>query len=421
MLRDVILSQKAELERVLKETYIDREVEPFSVEHNLIKVVMGPRRAGKSFFVLHALKRMGNFGYVNFDSEALVLLENYDDLIAEVERVYEKPAVIFFDEIQNLPRWELFVNRLQRQGYNIIVTGSNSKLLSRELAAHLTGRHIPTTVLTFSFKEYLKARNADSTKLTTQQSEGLLLDYLQTGGYPETVMKKLDADQYLGVLFESILYKDIITRHNIRKGPDLERLAVYLLSNLASELSYLSLADAVGIKSSLTIQKYCGYLEEAYLMFTVSRFSYKTKQARQNRKMYCYDNGIIAAKAFQASPNLGKLFENCVAIHLKKIEIEKRIELYYWRNQQGEEVDFVIKKGIKIVELIQACYSLDNEKTREREVRALLKAGKELNCSKLTVVTLREDKEEACEWFGIKGTITYIPFERWLLKSKDTE
>jgi len=131
----------------------------------------------------------------------------------------------FFDEIQNLPRWELFVNRLQRQGYNIVVTGSNSQLLSRELATHLTGRHIPTTVLTFSFKEYLRAKNVDPAKLTTQQREEMLLDYLRSGGYPETVMKKLDAGQYLGVLFESILYKDIIKRHNIRKGPDIEKIS----------------------------------------------------------------------------------------------------------------------------------------------------------------------------------------------------
>jgi predicted AAA+ superfamily ATPase len=416
MLRDIVLGQKTELDKVLKETYIERDIELFSLEHNLIKVIMGPRRAGKSFFVLHTLNRMGLFGYVNFDNEALVLLENYDDLIAEVNRVYEKPTTIFFDEIQNLPRWELFVNRLQRQGYNIVVTGSNSKLLSKELATHLTGRHIPTTVLTFSFKEYLRARNVDLLKLTTQQREELLLGYLRSGGYPETVIKKLDAGQYLGVLFDSILYKDIIKRHNIRKGPDIEKLAIFLLSNLASELSYRSIANVVGLKSSITVQKYCGFLEEAYLMFTVSRFSYKTKQVGQNRKMYCYDNGFIAAKAFQASPNLGKLFENSIAIHLRQKEIEKQLELYYWRNQQGEEVDFIIKKGTKIVELIQSCYTLDNEKTREREIRALLKAGKELECNKLTVLTLREDKEEGREWFGIKGTITYVPFEKWVLE-----
>ena len=415
MLRDVVLTQKAELERALAETYISRDIKPFSLEHNLIKVVMGPRRAGKSFFVVHTLKHSEKFGYANFDNEDLIKLENYDDLISEIMQVFGNPKILFFDEIQNLPRWELFVNRLQREGYNIVVTGSNSKLLSKELATHLTGRHLTTIVLTFSFKEYLRAKNVQSGKLTTQENEVLLLDYMRYGGYPETVMKTLDASQYLAILFDSIIYKDIIKRHNLRKGPDIERLAIFLLSNLASEFSYLSLAGTVGIKSSVTTQKYCGFLEEAYLMFTVSRFSYKTKQFGQNRKMYCYDNGLIAAKAFQASPNFGRLFENCVAIHLKKMDIEKKLELYYWRNQQGEEVDFVIKKGTEVVELIQACYSLENQKTREREVRALLNAGKELKCSKLTLLTLREDKEEIHEWFGIKGTITYKPLGRWLL------
>lgn len=415
MLKDVVLGQKTELERALSENYVERDVEVFSIEHNLIKVVMGPRRAGKSFFVLHTLKHSGNFGYVNFDNEALVNLENYDDLMAEVKQVFGSPKILFFDEIQNLPRWELFVNRLQREGYNVIVTGSNSKLLSKELATHLTGRHIPTTVLTFSFKEYLRAKNAILDKLTTQQNEALLLDYMQSGGYPETVMKKLDTTQYLTILFDSIIYKDIIKRQNLRKGPDIERLAIYLLSNIASEFSYLSLVNSVGIKSSVTVQKYCGFLEEAYLLFTISRFSYKTKQIGQNRKMYCYDNGMITAKAFQSSPNYGKLLENCVAVHLKRKDIQKKLEVYYWRNQQGEEVDFVVKKGNEVVELIQACYSLENEKTREREVRSLLKAGKELKCSKLTILSLREDREEEREWFGIKGTITYTPVGKWLL------
>jgi len=417
MLKDVILTQKAELEKALNETYVVRDIEPFSLEHNLIKVVMGPRRAGKSFFCLHTLNTQGKFGYVNFDNEALVNIENYDDLIAELKRVYLETQILFFDEIQNLPKWELFVNRLQRQGYNIVVTGSNSTLLSSELATHLTGRYIPTTVLTFSFHEYLKAKKADLNLLTTQEQENLLIEYLRLGGYPETVTKKLDPNQYLSVLFDSIIYKDIIKRHNIRKGPDIERLAVYILSNIASEFSYLSLAQAVGIKSSMTAQKYISFLEEAYIIFTINRFSYKTKQVGQNKKMYAYDNGLIEAKAFKASPNYGKLFENCVALKLKRKALEKKIEIFYWRNQQNEEVDFVIKKGTQIVELIQACYLLENPKTCDREVRALLKAGKELGCNKLTILTLREEKQEMHEWFGIKGAINYKPLGKWLLIS----
>jgi predicted AAA+ superfamily ATPase len=290
MLRDIIITQKAELERALTECYVERDFEAFSLENNLIKVVMGPRRAGKSFFCLHTLSRQGNFGYVNFDNEALIKLEEYQDLVSEIKQVYEDPKTLFFDEIQNLPNWELFVNGLQRQGYLLVVTGSNSKLLSKELATHLTGRHIPTTVLTFSFKEYLKAKKTELGNLTTQEAGQILLEYMQSGGYPETVTKNLDARQYLTVLFDSIIYKDIIKRYHIRKGPDIEKLAVYLMSNLASEISYLSLAQAIGIKSSLTAQKYCGFLEEAYLLFAVNRFSYKTKNIGQNRKMYAYDS-----------------------------------------------------------------------------------------------------------------------------------
>ncbi|MFA5246624.1 MAG: ATP-binding protein, partial [Candidatus Micrarchaeia archaeon] len=264
MLKDVVLAQKAELERAFEEQYVERDVTSFSLKHDLIKVIIGPRRAGKSFFVTHALRHAVNFGYANFDNEALVGMEDYDELISEIGQAYGQPKVLFFDEIQNLPRWELFVNRLQRQGYNLILTGSNSKLLSKELATHLTGRHIPTTVLTFSFLEYLRAKKVSTGTLTSQQKEELLMKYLQSGGYPETVTKNLDAKQYLGVLFESILYKDIIKRHNIRKGPEIEKLASFLLSNIASESSHLSLADAVGIGSSTTAQKYFGFLEEAY-------------------------------------------------------------------------------------------------------------------------------------------------------------
>ena len=418
MLSDTVLTQKAELYRTITEPYVERDARSFSLEHNLIKVIIGPRRAGKSFFVMHTLKHAGAFGYANFDDETLAEIENYDDLISEINRAYGAVKTLFFDEIQNLPKWELFVNRLQRQGYNIIITGSNSKLLSRELATHLTGRHIPTTVLTFSFQEYMLAKGADQSKLTTQQTEELLLEYLKSGGYPEVITKKLDARQYLRVLFESILYKDIIKRHSIRKGPEVDRLAVYLLSNVATEFSSLSASKALGIGSSMTTKKYFGFLEEAYLLFAISRFSRKTKLMGQNRKVYCYDNGLIAAKAFQSSPNLGKLFENCVARHLKEMEIRGLCSIYYWRNMQGEEVDFVIKKGMKVTELIQACYSADDAKTRSREVRALLLAGKELGCKKLTVLTLREEKEEECEWFGIKGTVHYKPLAKWLLGSQ---
>ncbi len=416
MLKDVIITQQGEVERHLRERYVERDVGALSLEHDLIKVVMGPRRAGKSFFVMHTLKRRSNFGYANFDDESLVKVENYDDIISEISQAYGNPKVLFFDEIQNLEKWELFVNRLQRQGYNVIISGSNSKLLSRELATHLTGRYMPTVILTFSFKEYLEAKGIDVSRLTTQRKEEMLLEYMRNGGYPETIIKKLGTKEYLDVLFDSILYKDIVKRYNIRKGKEVERLALYLIANIGSEFSYLSLANATGIKSSITSQKYSGYLEEAYLLFYIGRFSYKTKSAGQIRKAYCYDTGMFAAKAMQASPNLGKFLENTVAIHLKNAEIKKEMELYYWKDQQDHEVDFVVKRGIKVAELIQVCYSLEDKKTKDREIRSLLTAGKELRCKKLTIITMKEEKKESREWFGIKGTITYKSVWKWLLE-----
>lgn len=413
VLRDVILAQKAELERTFKEQYIDRQVKPFSLQNNLIKVIIGPRRAGKSFFVVHALKGI-NFGYVNFDNEELVHVKEYDRILSEINQVYGRPQVLFLDEVQNLSDWELFVNRLQRQGYSLIVTGSNSHLLSKELATHLTGRYLPTSILTFSFKEYLAAKKVDSTKTTSLQMKEYFFEYMQNGGYPETIVKNLDPKQYLGVLFESIIYKDIIKRYNTRKGKEIEKLAIYLLSNVAAEFSYLSAAKAVGLKSSTTSQKYIGYLEEAYLLFDLNRFTYKTKQLTQNKKIYCFDNGLVGAKAFQASPNIGKLFENIIAVHLKRLEMQGELELYYWKNQQQEEVDFVIKKGTTVTQLIQTCYDPQNPETKKREIRALINAGQEIKCKDLLVLTGDYEAVEMHKWFGRKAKINFKPAWKWL-------
>ena len=129
--------------RSFNEKYIKRDIKSLSLGNNLIKVIIGPRRSGKSFFTVHSLKSDVNFGYANFDDELLTTVENYDDIVSEIRQAYGDPRVLFFDEIQNLPKWELFVNRLQRQGYNLIVTGSNSKLLSSELATHLISGEFP--------------------------------------------------------------------------------------------------------------------------------------------------------------------------------------------------------------------------------------------------------------------------------------
>lgn len=411
---DILTLQKRELETKLKEKYIERKADIGKFNNDMIKVIIGPRRAGKSFFALHFLNKHGDFAYVNFDDEKLIEIENYDEIITAMNSVYDNSKYVLFDEIQNLPRWELLVNRLQRQGYNLIITGSNSNLLSKELATHLTGRHFLINILPFSFKEYLELNGKD---LTTTEIKERLSNYLIYGGYPEPCIKKLDVKEYLLTLFNSIVYKDIVKRYKIRNTKEIEDLAYYLMSNIANEYSYNSLTKVSNIKSSHTVEKYLSYLEESFIFFSLNRFSYKVKeQLASNKKIYCIDNGFLHAKAFKLSPDMGKLYENVVAQKLKKKEIENEFKVYYWKNTQQEEVDFVIKEGNKVKQLIQVCFNIKNSETKNREIRALIKSGKELKCNNLLVITEDYEAEEKVEWFNDKATIKFISLWKWLLE-----
>ncbi|MEK6827202.1 MAG: ATP-binding protein [Nanoarchaeota archaeon] len=417
VIKDIIEMQKRELNLFLKESYVERIEPNIDLTNSLIKVIIGPRRAGKSFFSINNLSKDGKFGYVNFDDEELIRVEDYNDIISAVNSVYENPKILFLDEIQNLPRWELFVNRLQRQGYFLVLTGSNSHLLSKELATHLTGRHIQIIVFPFSFKEYLSFENKN---LTASETKTKLSDYIIFGGYPEPLIKKINYKDYLTTLLNSILFKDIVKRYKVRFSQSISDLSEQLLSNIANEYSYNSLSKISKIKSTHTIEKYLQYLEESFIFFSVKRFSYKVKeQISSIKKIYCIDNGFIHAKAFNSSQNSGKLYENLVAIELKKQELNGKINFYYWKNQQQEEVDFVIKKGIKIEQLIQVCYNLNNIETKNREIRALLKAGDELKCKNLFIINLDKEGEEEIEWFNMKAKIKFIPLWKWLLEMKN--
>ncbi len=189
-----------------------------------------------------------------------------------------------------------------------------------------------------------------------------------------------------------------------------------MISKIANEHSYNSLSKISKIKSTHTVEKYLDYLEESFIFFNLRRFSYKVKEQLSSiKKIYCIDNGFIHAKAFQSSKNIGALYENIVAIELKKQELQCKITFYYWKNPQQEEVDFVVKEGIQIKQLIQVCYDLNNSGTKNREIRALLKAGEELHCKNLIIITSDKEGEEEHEWFGIKAKIMYIPLWKWLL------
>ena len=410
--RDALLEQKRELDLRRQQPYIERTAQIRDGKSRLIRIVIGPRRAGKSFFVTRHLMAQGTFGYVNFDDEELNDAEKIPDILTAVADLYAGSKTLLLDEIQNIPGWELLANRLARQGYSLYITGSNAHLLSKELATHLTGRHTVTTIFPFSFAEYLRTK---PNEFTGSEYRAHLAEYAVSGGFPELLTTAIDKKEYLLRLFDAVVYKDIIRRYRVRSPQGLGDLAQYLCSNVAGEYSVHHLSRVTGCRSDQTVRKYLGYLEEAFLFFSVPRFSYKVKeQVLANKKIYCIDNGFVTAKGFRFSRNEGSLYENLVAITLHHLELAGNLNLYYWKNAQQQEVDFVLHSNGKVVALIQVCTDPADEKTRRREVNALLTAGRDLACKNRIILSAGEEKVTAEEWFGIHGDIRYIPLWKWL-------
>jgi len=417
-MKDIVLGHKAERDELLKTEYILRDGlrdARQSIMNNLIKVIVGPRRAGKSVFAIQMLKGR-DFAYLNFDDERLIGLSDYDDILKAIKQVYGETKIILFDEIQNLTNWELFLNRLHRKGFNIIITGSNSRLLSKELATHLTGRYAEFKLLPFSFPEFLRARDfvIDKT-LATKEQQGMVLnllnEYMDKGGYPEVLIKNVNPKSYLTTLFESILFKDIVKRYNVRYSKKLYDLGLYTITNHSSEFSYTRLKNALDFKSVHTVENYTDYLNEAFLIFHTERFSYKLKeQIKSPMKVYAYDTGIINAVKFKTTPDMGKLIENLAAIEL----LRKEKEFYSYKTKDGKEVDFAVKEGLKIDSLIQICYDIDQYTTKKREMTALLKASCEIRCKNLCVITWDYEAKEKSD----DKQIQYLPLWKWLLTAK---
>ncbi len=426
MLKSTVLKQKTDKERLLARPYVERTKEKDVhkwISSDLIKVILGPRRAGKSVFALMLLKGQ-DFAYFNFDDESLPGEEkiDLDELMSELKQVYGDTKYILFDEIQNLPNWELFVNRLHRAGYNLVLTGSNASLLSKELATHLTGRHIPIEILPFDFKEILKFKQyefSDDKMLLPEEKaklQGHITQYMSNGGFPEIVTKDLEPRGYLDVLFDAVLFKDVIKRHRIRFSKQIDNLGSYLINNTSSQYTARKLANTLAFKSDVTVAKYLDYLIEAYLIFSLDRHSTKaTMRLQSPKKTYVVDNGLVTAKAVQSSPNNGKLMENLVFMELVKKGNQPNRELFYYKTRNDREIDFVIKKGYKVVELIQVSYDVSNSDVEERETKALIEAGLELDITKLTVVTWNEKKELKKDG----AIINFVPLWEWLMDDKN--
>lgn len=391
MMKNIILNQRAERDELMARPYLQRETK-YNIDelltNPLIKLITGPRRVGKSVFALLMLQGK-NFAYLNFDDN--LLLEHWDEnlVMKMLDDVYPDYDYLLLDEVQNLTDWDLWINKLHRRGRNLIITGSNAKMLSSEMATVLTGRYLQIEMLPFSLEETMRWKNINpESKEQAAQAVAAVDDYMRNGGYPETVQSRSITKGYLSTLFDSILLKDVARRHNVRNTTDLYNLATYLLSNFCNPVSANDLASELGMSSVTTTKKFCDYLAEPYLFYYLPRFNNKMKLMKKApSKVYVVDNGFVQSTAFNLSENLGRLLENQVFVELLRRGYVPGHTLFYYRTRNDKEIDFVTRKGTKVEQLIQVCYDMTSEKTRKRELDALVEAAEELHCDNLLVIT----------------------------------
>ena len=379
---------------------------------HLIKLITGPRRVGKSTQALLMLRNR-NFAYLNFDSQQLLDAWDADLVMRMLDDVYPGYEYLLLDEVQNLDAWDLWVSELYRLGKNLVITGSNAKMLSSEMATALTGKYLKVEMLPFSLEEFFDWNKLDLSKLNHEQqadASALMDDYLRNGGYPEVVASRQLTRTYLDTLFDSIVWKDVAKRHSVRNVTDLNDLALYLVSNFCNPVSANELTEELGFSSVNTTKKFMDYLHEPYLFYYLSRYNNKLKLMKKApRKVYVVDNGFVAAKAFSVTENLGRLLENQVFIELVRRGYDTEKTMFYYRSRNDKEVDFVLHQGVHIERLVQVCFELSSPKTVKREVDAIVECAGELKCDNLTIVTY--DDERTIEKDGYK--IDVVPIAKF--------
>jgi predicted AAA+ superfamily ATPase len=411
---------------LLRQDYLDRLHALFT--SNQVITITGPRRAGKSFIMRQMAKSLIDKGYnpknimhVNFEDprfteSGVLFLEkiftSYQEYIAPTDT-----PVLFLDEIQEIEGFEKWVRMMHELSKaKIIISGSNARLLSRELGTLLTGRHLDLTVFPLSFSEFLSFNNVmvgRRNDLFSPETEikGLLRKYIEFGSFPEVTLSE-QKKEILLTYFEDVITKDLLRRFKIRKPQDLRSLIKYYLSNASSLSTFKAIERSLEI-SITSVKNYTGYVEQAYLIFPLKRFSFKVKeQEKSPRKIYAIDTGLCNAVGFRFSDNLGKLAENVVFMALKRKQVlNPAIEIFYWKDVHHREVDFVVKEGLKVKKLIQVCWDLRDERVKNRELRSLSKAMREFNIDTATIITEDTEGEEKPH----DNKIQLIPLWKWLL------
>jgi len=405
--KDVFNSKKHLISR-------DVDIEKYITSKQVI-IISGIRRCGKSS-LLYLIKQKMNLAdseycYFNFDDERIIadisILEKIYDIHIEV---YGKEPILFFDEIQNISAWEKFVNRMYEQGTKIFVTGSNANLLSSEISTSLTGRNKIIELFPFSFNEYLRlSGNKFNYNRITTKSKSLIVKefnyYFEKGGFPLVVIE--NDIELINSYFQDILYRDIISRYRLTQVNEIRQIGLYFAANVGKLFSYATLQKISGVKSLSSIKDYLHYYAQSYLFFYLKKFDYSLKKQIMNpKKVYTIDPGFANRIGFNFSENKGRILENIVFLEL----LRRGKDVFY--HSAKSECDFVIKKGLKIVEAIQVSY-LINVGNEQREYAGLQEAMQTYKLKKGLLLTYDSEKT------NIIGTneVTVLPVWKWLLES----
>lgn len=396
-----------------------REEQLFELDSTLAQVVIGVRRSGKSTLCHKVLLEHNvKYGYANFDDDRLANLrvEDLNTVLSCIYQIYGTDIkYIFLDEIQDVDGWHLFVNRLLRTNLHVIVTGSNAKLLSGELATHLTGRYNEIRLFPFSFREYCDFHHIETNGLTTKIEAGIkraFMEYVTDGGFPE-LQNIRNKRGYVQSLLEAIVSKDIQQRFRIRNVDTLRKIANHLINNVCQEINYGNIAETMGVTDQ-TVKKYVDFLRQAFLVQILNKHSFKSKERIRNAKAYIVDPGLQNNRDNSfAAENIGWRLENVIYIELLRRCTNDFLYIYYYKESpRSKEVDFVVCNQDKAVELIQVAYDIDNQKTFYRETSSLIKASAKLHCDNLTLIAFTQTRDEEIDGKCIK----ILSATDWLLK-----
>lgn len=420
---NILSDQREELMNRHWNGIVTREEEKaINLNSPLAQVVIGVRRSGKSTLCSKVMLESGlPFGYINFDDDRLgkLTVDAFDTLLRALYQLNGDFNHLFLDEVQNIEGWELFVNRMLRQGMHMLITGSNANLLSGELATHLTGRYHQIELMPFSFQEYCSCKDVNTSSYTTKAialRDKALNDYLFAGGFPELLLlSETEQGDYVRSLVRTIVEKDIAKRYKLRYAQTLMDVANQVLDEFSQEHSFATVQKKHNLKSPNTAKKYLQYLQNAYLVLALPRFSLKSFERRSVHKYYAIDPAMIAKRdEALMTESLGLRLENMIAVELKRrAAIDEQI--YYFRKVREYEVDFVRVKGTQVQELIQVTYDFTQPRTKlyNREVGNLVKASSVLHCDNLTLIMMYGDQRDVVE---DGKTIHCVPAIEWLLR-----